>query len=690
VVYVAVWSNFKPFLTIECKKQKYNCTNKKNSMISSLSIRSRILILGCLFPVAIVVVLVAWSLSGQMRSQLQARQHTERALSLQVVSLSQHLQKVRVAFGTYARTAAVADQFHAEQEAKDLATLAEGLAKELSTSVSKELKSFLDDAINTPTKIADASGGLMKAGRNHREGLNALVAHLGQKLADLVSKVRVENGGVELRAQVAEVLLLERNFQINLSNDWSNKHEQQLEKLEALAQKTFAEASQRTEFQSILNTYRDNAFKWSDEYRAVLHMLRQLDTKLTSMTTAADGIIAALNGSVATLESEERDLTKKHELMLLVFSLVVVGIGLWLSILIGTNLANEIRNLLVAIQNSAKGETDQSKEIVARVVSSNIPEVSALGKAIVDLNNASIERQKLHLDRAEIDKKELARLAAVNNAINEFDQLMRATFGQLDSVAQEVTEVSGVLDQIAVETEAQTVTAAGETGQVAQSVEAIVEAARQVSDSVQDVARQAIQTDTKASDARSNAMSAREAMDQLQSQAVGIQAVVGMITGIASQTNLLALNATIEAARAGETGKGFAVVASEVKALAQQTASASDDIAQRVQAIAEAAANSMRQIDDVAERIFEVSSIATSVAAAVEQQAASMSSISESVANASDSAQRGANTIRMLEEAVSETAKRGSQLSGTSHRLTEQTVLLQSEVSRFIERLRAA
>src|SRR5215211_6779506 len=80
------------------------------------------------------------------------------------------------------------------------------------------------------------------------------------------------------------------------------------------------------------------------------------------------------------------------------------------------------------------------------------------------------------------------------------------------------------------------------------------------------------------------------------SPAQRIDEVVGFIRSIAGQTNLLALNATIEAARAGEAGRGFAVVASEVKALATQTAKATEEISSQ---IAEIQAATRQAVDKV-------------------------------------------------------------------------------------------
>ena len=79
-----------------------------------------------------------------------------------------------------------------------------------------------------------------------------------------------------------------------------------------------------------------------------------------------------------------------------------------------------------------------------------------------------------------------------------------------------------------------------------------------------------------------------------------------LITDIAEQTNLLALNATIEAARAGDAGRGFAVVAGEVKALAGQTAKATEDIAKQIAGMQQATSRSIEAIGAIERTIREI------------------------------------------------------------------------------------
>ena len=99
----------------------------------------------------------------------------------------------------------------------------------------------------------------------------------------------------------------------------------------------------------------------------------------------------------------------------------------------------------------------------------------------------------------------------------------------------------------------------------------------------------------------------------LSSSAEKIGDVVKLISEIASQTNLLALNATIEAARAGDSGRGFAVVASEVKALANQTAKATEDISAQIKSIQLATGDSVEAIRAISHTIGRINEMTNDV-----------------------------------------------------------------------------
>jgi methyl-accepting chemotaxis protein len=162
-----------------------------------------------------------------------------------------------------------------------------------------------------------------------------------------------------------------------------------------------------------------------------------------------------------------------------------------------------------------------------------------------------------------------------------------------------------------------------------------------------------------------NVSHAEATSGKLESAVERISSVVTMIRNIAKQTNMLALNATIEAARAGELGRGFAVVAKEVKALANQTAGATEEIASQVLHIQAASSDTIScisminadilamdtRLKCIAEAVGTQEFAAAEVVTAVEALAPALAGVRDALARIHNGASANYNrTVRMREQ----------------------------------------
>ncbi len=247
---------------------------------------------------------------------------------------------------------------------------------------------------------------------------------------------------------------------------------------------------------------------------------------------------------------------------------------------------------------------------------------------------------------------------------------------QADKFEVNVKEVVSTVSQASTELEATagTVAAAAEES-AAQAV--IVSAATQKCQSaIQDIKGKVSASSDSTQEAVALAAAAGDSIQRLNASTEIISGFSKTITDIAGQTNLLALNATIEAARAGDAGKGFAVVASEVKALAQQTARATDEIVSTLGTIKSEVTATTTSIDDVTATIQQINEMSADISSAMDQQETSMEEV--------------ANNVDGISEASIETGKATSETLTATSELARQSGILEERVNTFLVEVRSA
>ena len=285
---------------------------------------------------------------------------------------------------------------------------------------------------------------------------------------------------------------------------------------------------------------------------------------------------------------------------------------------------------------------------------------------------------------AEQRKADMVRLAdSFEAAVGEIVDTVSSASTELEASATTLTATAERSQELAT-----TVAAASE--EASTNVQSVASATEELSSSVTEISRQVQESARMAGEAVGQARTTNERVGELSKAASRIGDVVELINTIAGQTNLLALNATIEAARAGEAGRGFAVVASEVKALAEQTAKATGEISQQIASIQGATQESVSAIREISGTIERLSEISSTIAAAVEEQGAATQEISRNVQQAAQGTLQVSSNITDVQRGASETGTASSQVLSAAQMLSGDSNRLKTEVTKFLDTVRAA
>ena len=261
---------------------------------------------------------------------------------------------------------------------------------------------------------------------------------------------------------------------------------------------------------------------------------------------------------------------------------------------------------------------------------------------------------------------------------------------QLDSSANVLKVSSENMVQKMQESDLIAVKVGENTEQTHSTVQTVASAAEELSQSILEISRQAVSSQSVASKSTEQATRSDVQVRDLTEKSKSISEVIGLIDRIAEQTNLLALNATIEAARAGDAGKGFAVVASEVKTLAGETSRATGNIAVHVEAMQAVSNDTAEAIAEIGVTIREMADSASLIAGAVDQQTKATDEISKNINFVAGSTSEVLRGVQDVLHKSGETQKVSKEIMHQAEALKSYAGQLRRDLNKTLNEMRKA
>jgi len=382
--------------------------------------------------------------------------------------------------------------------------------------------------------------------------------------------------------------------------------------------------------------------------------------------------------------AEQTETTRQLSLVLtglggVALALVLIGV-----ILIARSIARPLSVITAVIKEVAEGADNVRVPHTDRG-----DEIGALARAIEIFRQAMDHNKNLNSQVSRDSQIREARGRHIETSVETFRGAIGTVLRAVKDNAAAMRGSAQTITRVTSEANNEASAAAGATEQAASNVSTVAGAAEELSASVEEIGRQVRQS---AAAVEQTGLRTEKSIAEIESLAAATQRIDGvlnLIQAIAEQTNLLALNATIEAARAGDAGRGFAVVAHEVKALAGQTAKATEEISQNVSLIQSSTKSAVDAVREIGHAVSGINAITTNIAHAIGQQDAATREISSNAQGAAQGNATLVHNIGSLRDAIGQTSTVAASVLTASDELNATAETLSREVESFFHNLRA-
>jgi len=370
------------------------------------------------------------------------------------------------------------------------------------------------------------------------------------------------------------------------------------------------------------------------------------------------------------------------EMVIVIVALIIFAIILIPGIFISKSIVTPIKNIAISMGKIAGGHLQERINYLQ-----GKDEVADIARALDKFRLAAIDTEELKLQQLKDGKLNAARTEAhLQQFCVSLDEATVEFFDRINEKSREMSSDSKAMTSNVAKVVSDIEQLSGSVKTTSANVETVSASSEQLALAIQEISERVAEATGINQEATESVRITQESIKELDKAAEDIGGIINMITEIAGKTNFLALNATIEAARAGEEGKGFAVVAEEVKALAQQTTSATDEISGHVSYIQSAVAKSVQHIDAIVEKIESMERVSTSIASAVEEQDAATGEISNNTREASANTAGFSEKMIQMNDAIKETGALAAKTHDMSDIVSNEIESLQKELKALLSR----